>query len=37
MTVSRTAKVLQEALGNYLGWDVHVHERLHGRDSETES
>ena len=37
MTVSRTAKVLQEALGNYLGWDVHVHERIHGRDSETES
>ena len=37
MTVSRTAKILQEALGNYLGWDVHVHERIHGRDPETEA
>ncbi|MFM1903222.1 MAG: hypothetical protein RLZZ440_1122 [Planctomycetota bacterium] len=26
MTMSNTARVLQEALGNYLGWDVHFHE-----------
>jgi hypothetical protein len=26
MTLSNTAGVLREALGNYLGWDVHVHE-----------
>jgi len=26
MTLSNTAGVLREALGNYLGWDVHLHE-----------
>ena len=26
MTLSNTSGVLREALGNYLGWDVHVHE-----------
>lgn len=26
MTLSNTAEVLREALGNYLGWDVHLHE-----------
>jgi L-fucose isomerase-like protein len=27
MTLSHTAAVLEEALGNYLGWDVHYHLR----------
>jgi L-fucose isomerase-like protein len=26
MTLSNTAGVLREALGTYLGWDVHLHE-----------
>jgi hypothetical protein len=27
MNLSKTAGVLQEALGNYLGWEVHYHEK----------
>jgi L-fucose isomerase-like protein len=27
MTLSHTAAVLEEAFGNYLGWEVHHHER----------
>jgi hypothetical protein len=26
MTMSHSARVLEEAFGNYLGWDVHFHE-----------
>jgi L-fucose isomerase-like protein len=27
MTLSHTADVLEEAFGNYLGWEVHHHEK----------
>ena len=27
MNLSHTAGVLEEAFGNYLGWDVHYHEK----------
>jgi hypothetical protein len=25
MNASKTQKVLKEACGNYLGWDIHLH------------
>ena len=26
MNASKTQMVLKEACGNYLGWDIHIHE-----------
>jgi L-fucose isomerase-like protein len=31
MNASKTAGILQEALGNYMGWEVYQH-RLHYND-----